>query len=102
MIEMTHYPGFLGGLLAGFVHATMLWRTSQRLSAWTPLLGLLRLGIVATVLVVAAVYGQILAAAGAWAICFAMSAVLYACAGSKYEQTSGTLNSTELSDAKCN
>ena len=102
MIELTHYPGFVAGLLAGYVHATMLWRSSYRLSVWTPLLGLLRLGVVATVLVFAAIYGQILAAAGGWAVCFAASAVLYACFGSKHEQTSAALNPTESRDAKCN
>ena len=102
MIELTHYPGFVAGVLAGYLHATMLWRSTHRLPAWTPLLGLLRLGVVATVLVFAAVYGQILAAACGWVVCFATSAVLYACAGSKRAQIFGELNSTESSDAKCN
>ena len=102
MIDWTHYFGFVAGLLAGLAHVTMLWRSSHRLSAWTPLLGMLRLGIVAAVLVFAAVYGQILAAAGGWAICFAVSAVLFVCAGSRHAQMSGGSNSTESSDAKCN
>lgn len=95
MIELTHYPGLVAGLLAGFVHATMLWRSSHRLSVWTPLLSLLRLGVVTAVLVLAAVYGQILAAASGWAIGFATSAVLSACTGSKQEPKAGALNSTE-------
>lgn len=77
MTDIASYLGFAAGSLAGVVHATMLWRSSHRLSMWTPLLGMLRLGLVAMVLVAAAVYGQILTTAAGWAICFAVCAVLY-------------------------
>lgn len=45
------------------LHATMLWRATHRLSVWTPVLGTLRLGVVAAVLVMAALSGAILLAA---------------------------------------
>ena len=60
MIEMTTIAWFAAGLVAGLLHATMLWRATHRLTAWTPVLGMLRLGVVAAVLVVAALSGAIL------------------------------------------
>jgi len=71
MIEAATWIWFAGGLLAGLIHATMLWRNVHRPSAWSPLLGLMRLGIVATMLVVAAISGAILACAAGWAVGFA-------------------------------
>ncbi|MCM2372547.1 hypothetical protein NB063_18205 [Rhodopirellula sp. ICT_H3.1] len=44
-------------------------------SAWTPLWGFLRLGLVSAVLVASAVNGQILYGAAGWAIGFAVPAV---------------------------
>ncbi len=71
MIEATSWIWFAGGLLAGFTHATMLWQHVHRPSAWSPLFGLLRLGVVATLLIVAAISGAILACAAGWAVGFA-------------------------------
>lgn len=82
MIETATLVGFLAGALAGYAHAAMLWRASHRLSPWSPIMGLLRLGVVAAVLVLAALYGQILPAAGGWAIGFAVSALIFLCVGS--------------------
>jgi hypothetical protein len=79
MFETAKFLGFSAGAVAGYVHATMLWRASHRLSAWTPIMGLLRIAIVAAVLVLAALYGQIFTAAGGWAIGFAVSALLFLC-----------------------
>lgn len=101
MIEFTHYPGFLAGLLAGSLHATMLWRSSHRLSVWTPLLGLLRLAVVAVVLLLAAVYGQVVAAAAGWMICFAVSVILYYCHGFKNARNTSAFKSMASGDAKC-
>lgn len=69
---MATYVGLAAGILAGFAHATMLWRTARRLTVWTPLWGLLRLAIVAAVLIVAAISGVILSAAAGWVIGFAL------------------------------
>ena len=68
MIEMTTWVWFTAGFVAGFLHATMLWRATQRLNAWAPVLGFLRLGIVAALLVLSAVAGAILASATGWAV----------------------------------
>lgn len=70
MIDMTICVWLAIGLLAGFMHAMMLWRTAHRFTAWTPVLGLLRLAVVAVVLIVAALSGAILSAAAGWAIGF--------------------------------
>jgi predicted membrane protein len=68
MIETTTSVWFAGGLVAGLLHATMLWRAAKQLTAWTPILGLLRLGFVAAVLVLSTLSGVILASATGWAI----------------------------------
>ena len=60
--------GACAGMLAGLGHATFLWRTAHSFSVWTPLWGLLRMALVASVLVISALCGQILAAALGWLI----------------------------------
>lgn len=82
MVEMSTILGFSAGAFAGYAHAAMLWRASHHLSVWTPIKGLLRLGIVAAVLVLAALFGQILTVAGGWAIGLAVSAILFLWVGS--------------------
>lgn len=59
------------GLAAGWLHATLLWHAARRPTAWTAALGLLRLVAVATVLVAAGLYAQIIVAAAGWAVGFA-------------------------------
>lgn len=98
---MNHLPGFVAGLAAGFAHATMLKCQTVRPSAWTPLLGFLRLGLVATVLLIAALNHQILAAASGWALCFAIAVGTHAYGRSKQSTPSRTSNS-ESRDVKCN
>jgi hypothetical protein len=83
MIETATILGFSAGALAGYAHAAMLWRASHRLSSWGPITALIRLGIVAAVLVLAARYGQVLPAAGGWAIGFFVSALIFLFVGSK-------------------
>lgn len=56
----------VAGAGTGVLHATMLQQATHRLSAWTPVMGMLRLGIVAAVLISAALAGGILAAAAGW------------------------------------
>ena len=68
MIDSTSLMWFAAGLIVGFLHASMLWRDVHRLTAWSPLLGMLRMVIVAALLVVAALIGQILAGAAGWAV----------------------------------
>lgn len=65
---------FAAGLSAGLVHATTLWRAARRLTVWTPTLTILRLAVVAAVLTVAALWGEIIAAAVGWAVGFAVLA----------------------------
>lgn len=72
---MTTLIWFVVGLLAGGVHATALWRSAHGLSIWSPLIGLLRLGIVAASLVAAAISGAVLANAAGWAVGFAALAL---------------------------
>ena len=74
MIEMTTLSWFALGLFAGLVHATMLWRNVHSHSVWSPLIGFLRLAIVASLLVVAAINGAILANAAGWAVGFVLLA----------------------------
>jgi hypothetical protein len=72
MIDMLLYPIWLViGLLAGGVHATSLWRGTQRLTLWLPLVALARMAVVAGTFVVAALMGGILAAGLGWAVGFA-------------------------------
>lgn len=66
MIETMNLGWFLAGILVGLLHATMLWRSTKQPTAWTPVSGMLRLGMVAGVLVVAALSNAILIAAGGW------------------------------------
>lgn len=98
---MNHLPGFVAGLAAGFAHATMLKRQTARPSAWTPLLGFLRLGVVATVLLIAALNQRILAAASGWALCFAVALGIHAYGRSKQSTPSRESNS-ESKDVTCN
>jgi hypothetical protein len=68
MIELTNFIWLAAGGLAGCLHAWLMWRGVQRPTAWAPVLGMLRLGVVAAVLVIAAMSGGILAAAAGWLI----------------------------------
>ncbi len=68
MIDRSLLVWFAAGLAAGLLHAAMLWRAAGRLTAWTPLLSMLRLAGVAAVLVAAAVSGAIIAAGAGWAV----------------------------------
>ncbi len=81
MNDMTNWLWFAGGLAAGFMHATMLWQAAKRLTAWTPVLGMLRLGLVAAVLVLSAFSGVIFASAAGWAIGLAMSGAWFFISG---------------------
>ncbi|MEZ6133367.1 MAG: hypothetical protein R3C53_00515 [Pirellulaceae bacterium] len=67
MIEPTTWVWFAAGSVAGLIHATMLWRATHRLTVWTPVLGFVRLGLVAAWLVFSALAGEILASAVGWA-----------------------------------
>ncbi len=68
MIDSTSLIWFAAGLIVGFLHASMLWRDVHRFTTWSPLLGMVRMAIVAALLVVAALLGQILAGAAGWAV----------------------------------
>ena len=70
MNELTTCAWFVTGLTAGLLHAGLLWRATHRLTAWTPVLGVLRLGVVTAVLVISALSGAILAAAAGWGLGF--------------------------------
>ncbi len=61
---------FVAGWLIGALHATMLWRNVHRFTVWSSLTGLLRLGLVAGLLVIAAIQGAIIATAAGWIIGF--------------------------------
>lgn len=78
MIDITTIAWFVAGLVIGWLHVTLLRRSTHRLTAWTPVLGVLRLGTVATVLVVAALAGAILAAACGWAVAFVFGSIGFA------------------------
>ena len=75
MIELTTLAGMAAGLVAGLFHAHLLRRGTVRLTTWTPLWGMLRLGAVTAILVVAAISGEILAAAAGWALGFLTTCV---------------------------
>jgi hypothetical protein len=77
MTDMTTWVWFLTGLVAGLVHAAMLWRAARRLTVWTAVMGMLRLSFVAAVLVLAAIYGRILLTACGWAIGLAVLGVWF-------------------------
>ncbi len=62
----------IAGLAAGAAHASALWRTTRRPTAWTPLVGAVRVAAVAAVLALAALWGEILSAAAGWAVGFAV------------------------------
>jgi hypothetical protein len=83
MMGMETLLAMLGGTIAGLLHAGMLWRAARKVSPWTATFGLLRVLLIGALLVVAAVHGQILVAAGAWAVGFAMAANLITVADSK-------------------
>lgn len=78
MLEIETIVWFAIGVVAGGLHGFMLRRSTHRLTAWTPLLGMLRLGLVATTLIVAAFTGEILTAASGWAIGFVGSNASFA------------------------
>ncbi len=75
---MTTLIWFSVGLLAGWGHATALWRSTHRFSLWSPLIGFLRMGIVAASLVAAALSGAILFNAAGWATGFTSLALILA------------------------
>ena len=77
MSEMAAILGVLSGVTAGFLHATMLWLGSRHLSEWGGILGAMRMGVVGLILIVAAINGQIVVTASAWAISFAVFAVVF-------------------------
>ncbi|MCA9137207.1 MAG: hypothetical protein KDB00_10620 [Planctomycetales bacterium] len=68
MNETFSWVWFIAGIMAGCAHATMLWRATRRMGVWSPLVGMLRLGLVAVLLVMSALSGQILSSAAGWAI----------------------------------
>ena len=68
MIELTTVLWIAAGLGVGIVHASILWRATSRLSAWTPVWGILRLSFVASVLVLSALSGLILYSTAGWAV----------------------------------
>jgi hypothetical protein len=68
MIDAKTSIWLAAGLMAGFLHASLLWRQVHRFSAWSPLMGMLRLGLIAVLLVAAALSGKILAGAAGWAV----------------------------------
>ncbi len=67
MIQVASMAWTAAGLVVGLLHADMLRRASRRLTAWSPALGMFRLGIVSALLILAALSGFILAAAVGWA-----------------------------------
>ncbi len=77
MIDANNLLWFAAGLVVGFLHASMLWRDVHKFTAWSPLMGMLRLSLVAASLVVAAVSGQILAGAAGWAVGLATLGTLF-------------------------
>jgi len=87
MIDRATCVWLAAGLLAGFVHATMLWRAAHRLTAWTPVLTIFRLAIVAAVLTVAALSGKIITAAIGWAVGFVVLAAWLALWRSKHRSS---------------
>ena len=72
----------LGGTIAGLLHAGMLWRAAHKLSPWTAAFGLLRVLVIGALLLFAAIRGQILVAAAAWGVVFALAAVVITLADS--------------------
>ncbi len=70
MIELATCLWIAAGVLAGLTHAAMLWRAAGRSVMWMQFSGTLRLAVVVTVLVAAALQGQIIASASGWAIGF--------------------------------
>ncbi len=75
MIDTTPWIWFGVGLLVGSVHSTLLRHGVQKLNAWLSLLGLLRVGIVAMVLLISALNDAIIVCAGGWIIGFVSLAV---------------------------
>lgn len=65
----------VAGLIVGILHAGMIWRSSRRLTAWTPVPGMFRLLGVAAVLLASAMAGFIVTSATGWMIGFVVSAV---------------------------
>lgn len=77
MIDSSAVLGMIAGALAGLFHAGMLWQGVRVLSAWSAILGLLRIGVVGAVLVLSALHGQIVVTAAAWAVSFFVFAVVH-------------------------
>ncbi|MCA9142646.1 MAG: hypothetical protein H6821_09075 [Planctomycetaceae bacterium] len=78
MIDTTTIAWVAVGWAIGWLHVTLLCRSTHRPTAWTPVLGVLRLGAVTAVLVVAALAGAILAAACGWAVAFVFGSIGFA------------------------
>lgn len=75
-VELWIWAG--AGLAGGCVHVAMLWRAAQRVSHHTPwhaIGGLLRLGAIAALFVVAARAGQLLPTVGGWTAGFSVACV---------------------------
>jgi hypothetical protein len=67
---------FAVGLLAGWLHAILLWQSVRRPSAWLPGWSGLRSIIVGGALVAAALAGGMLSASAGWAIGLSFAAGL--------------------------
>ena len=76
MNDVPSLLAILFGSLAGLLHARLLWLGSQRLSGWSPMLGLVRVAVVGVCLTLAAVTGQLLTAAAAWFVSFLGCAIV--------------------------
>jgi hypothetical protein len=70
MIDSEILCWWTGGIATGWLHSWLLWHATHRISVWMPAMGILRLGMVATALVAAAVAGHIVVMAMGWAIGF--------------------------------
>lgn len=57
-------------MLVGLLHAGLLWKATTRPTVWTPLVGLLRMGLVVALLSFSAVSGGILPASCGWLLGF--------------------------------
>lgn len=74
MIERETLLAILVGTIAGLLHVWMLWRAAHQVTPWTAAFGLLRVLAIGALLMWAAIGGQILAAAAAWAVSFVLTA----------------------------
>lgn len=78
------------GIFAGLLHGTLLWRATRQISARTAATGLLRMGLVATVMVAAAMAGNIVVAAVGWAMAFVAVGTWFVLSQSKAASVSGS------------